>query len=459
MPFFWDNVSLVSKVAHYYYESNFSDLVLPNAIDSGHPPFYAYYIAKMWSFFGYNLAVSHWAVYPFLVGIGIAYYHLARFFLPEKYIAIAMTFLLIEPTLMAQSVMGGLDLPMVFAYLLALNGLLYRKRHWLSLAFCIMALVNLRGIIAVFLLVWCDILVWYFLEKKAQKKWTMGQFLGICSKRIIAYIPVALIVIVWYNYHYEKAGFLVFNYDSPWADEYGFVNFRGFMWNVGLVFWRILDFGRVFLWLAAAYLGLQMWRQKQVFSRKQILLILLFIVPLIFYIPLITARETPVLHRYLMTYYLLFGLIVLSMINILQNNLKQKALIALLCGGLLTGHSWALLYPAQWAKGWDACLAYLPFFGVQEQLYQYLDEKNIDYQLVGTGFPAVASSYYTHLNKDKRQFSTKEKVRFSDNSYILHTNISNDFSDAELQTLAKEAQLLVEYRSCGVFVRLYQVGE
>ena len=84
IPFFWDNVSLVSRLAAYYYDTNFQNIILPNDIDPGHPPFYPLYVAAIWTIFGKTLAVSHWLVYPFLLGTYWLYYRLCCLLLPLK---------------------------------------------------------------------------------------------------------------------------------------------------------------------------------------------------------------------------------------------------------------------------------------------------------------------------------------------------------------------------------------
>lgn len=44
-PFFWDTVQLASKHAHFFYETDFHSIILPNEIDSGHIPTLGIYLA------------------------------------------------------------------------------------------------------------------------------------------------------------------------------------------------------------------------------------------------------------------------------------------------------------------------------------------------------------------------------------------------------------------------------
>lgn len=68
-PFFWDTIQLGSKHAHYFYETNFRSIILPNEIDSGHIPSLGIYLALVWKIAGKSLVISHLAMLPFVMGI------------------------------------------------------------------------------------------------------------------------------------------------------------------------------------------------------------------------------------------------------------------------------------------------------------------------------------------------------------------------------------------------------
>jgi hypothetical protein len=68
-PFFWDTIQLASKQAHFFYETGFHSIILPNEIDSGHIPSLGIYLALLWKIMGKSLIVSHLAMLPFVMGI------------------------------------------------------------------------------------------------------------------------------------------------------------------------------------------------------------------------------------------------------------------------------------------------------------------------------------------------------------------------------------------------------
>ena len=451
VPFFSDNVVLVSRVAHFYYETNIESLIIPTYFDSGHPPFYGLYIALVWLLFGKSLAVSHWAVLPFLIGIAVNYYHIARWLLPKNLLPFALLLLVLEPTLLAQSVTAGLDLALVFGYLTALNGIIYRKRGLMCLAFCLMAFVNIRGIIGVMLIFCCDWI--YLLSTAKQKQQTINWFTS-CVYIAKPYILPTLLVLCWYYYHYIHTGFTVFNENSGWAHAYTYVDAKGFLRNIGIIIWRFLDFGRVFLWLLLGFLGMLWLKKRTVISYKQIQLLLFSSLPLLVYIPMIGYRTIPILHRYFIVFFLLFSLLLVSLLPLLVQKWKQHLSITFVVLALLSGHLW--VYPDHIAQGWDASLACLPYFEQQQKMLNYIEKEAIPFEQVATVFPAYKPLKYSRINNDMRQLAAKDKKPLREHPYVLYSNVMNDFSDEELLDLKNNWEIIQAYDGITVYSRLYK---
>lgn len=491
IPFFWDNVYLVSKMAHYYYENSFASVVLPVELDSGHPPFYAMYVAAIWSIFGKTLAVSHWAVFPFLVILGMAYYHLARHFLPSKALPFAMILLLIEPTLLAQSVLGGVDIALTALYLVALNGIFYRKRGLLAVALVLMSAFSLRGIIAVALLGLTELVVkgrglgvrgqesGVRSEESGvrQQETVFYQFYSIVRKIAPAYFPSIIFVLIWLLYHFQTNGFLLSNPDSPWAADYGYVDFKGWLKNLVIIDWRLLDFGRITLWGMTIFLLFRWFmnteyrisnieytvsntessitnHQSPVTNHQS--LIYYILLPLFFFIPFITLRYTPILHRYFLPTFLLFSILFIAVWFVIESKKMKSIVFGVVVLSLLSGHFW--VYPDRIAKGWDASLAYLPYFELNNQATQYIERQNIPFEKVGAEFPAVNPRKFTHLTDDLHYFIDKDAYKMTDFKYILQSNVMNDFSDSDLEELQRENgdwRLEKEWRKGQVYLRLY----
>lgn len=496
IPFFWDNALFLSKIAHYYYETGFTDLILPTEIDSGHPPFYGLWLAWIWQTFGRTLTVSHWAVFPFLVGIGMSYYHIAKYFLPVSLLPFALLLLFLEPTLLTQSVLGALDIPLVFGTLWAVYAILpdkeeevrgekravregevrnpkseisilFHKRWQLIPAFILMAGISIRGIIGVALLFICDvslqIILPYFNHSKQPSTiaFNATTILKKVAYLALPYLPAAAFTIIWYAYHYQHTGFLTSNEQAAWAADYALVDVKGLLKNIAVLGWRILDFGRVILWLMVGYILFRNMRTQTGFSKRQVQLMVLIFIPLIFYTPIITYRTTPILHRYLIVYYVLFGILSLSLLwtylkNVFPISYKTHfhRIFSLISIILISGHFW--VYPNPIAKGWDSFLAVLPYFSLEQEMKQYIDEQQIPYTAIGSEFPMVNRTKITRLTNDARRFRDKEEKPFLAHPYLLHSNVCNDFTAEQEQLLQTKFDLLKEVEKGQVYIRLYQ---
>ena len=125
--FFWDTVQLASRHAHWYYGQHFQHLLLPDEIDSGHPPGFGMYLAAVWVLFGKSLAASHLAMLPFLFGIIYLLYIIGSYFGGQRSSWMLILLAFAGPVLAGQSVLVSPDIVLVFAFLLALSGILYQK--------------------------------------------------------------------------------------------------------------------------------------------------------------------------------------------------------------------------------------------------------------------------------------------------------------------------------------------
>ena len=188
-PFFWDTV-LSSKIAHWYLETGFSQLTVPENLDAGHPPFFGMYIALAWQVFGRSLAVAHIAMLPFLGLLLWQYLRLAKRWLSDRGCIWAMALLFCEPTFLAQSSMVSSDIALVAFYLLAFNACLDDRRAVVALALPLMAAMSFRGIMMVPLLFATEVLIAWFSGAR-KPNWL----------KIWPYLPVALLTATWLWIH------------------------------------------------------------------------------------------------------------------------------------------------------------------------------------------------------------------------------------------------------------------
>lgn len=420
--FFWDTVQLGSQQAHWFYDRNFSKLLLPEEIDSGHPPLFGFYLALVWKIFGKSLAVSHFSVLPFLIGIVVQLYALLKIFIPEKVLPFVLIVLLADPTLLAQSTLVSPDIVLVFFFLLALNAVIRRRKVVLSIALIFLAIISMRGMMHVMILFVIDAVLNIVLSRERAAK--------VCLMLILSYVPSAMVAGSWLLLHYKATGWIGYHAGSPWAECFKMVDASGAVRNVGIMGWRMLDFGRVCIWLIALPVAYVTFKRK-VFGQNMIKLSVFFFVPLLLLSPNLIIHANLLAHRYLIVLYLSFALLILYQ----AQRLWPKRFIAIfffIITGLLTGNAWR--YPERIAQGWDSSLAHYPYYRLRTEMLLYIHQQGIDKKTIGTDFPNNCDTKFIDLSDESWSFSN---VDFEKNSYLFYSNVFNGFSDAELTRLEK----------------------
>jgi hypothetical protein len=441
--FFWDTVQLGSKHANYFFTTNFSSILLPNDIDSGHIPTFGVYIAFLWKIFGRNLIIGHLAMLPFAIGIVCQLHKLCSTFIDSKYSGIALLLILIDPTLLSQMTLVSPDIPLVFFFLLGINAIL-NNRQWI-IAFCVffLFLTSMRGMMISVCLFLLDI--YYNVPLKNNIKRTFI----LLVKRSLLYLPAVLLFISFSSYHYIEKGWIGYHKDSPWADCFAPVDFKGFLLNIAFLGWRILDFGRVGIWIVFFILLINY--RKQIIKNKQILLLLSFFVctTLLLTANMLWAKNL-LGHRYLLPLYLIFSLT--SATILFSNFVKEKLkyiLSFIWLVVLISGNFW--IYPPKTATGWDSTLAHLPYYQLRHEAIQYLDTNAIDLNNVTSFFPNTASIDLIDLNGDQRQLAN-----FNENSeYVFFSNIYN-VDDKTYNKITKEYLAIKQFSNDGVYITIYK---
>ncbi|WP_460893716.1 hypothetical protein [Rufibacter soli] len=438
--FFWDSILLASKYGQWYYQTRFSTLFVPQEI-AGYPPLFGMYLAAGWHLFGKTVPVSHFLMLPFLLGIVWQVYLLAKRYLAGSWVFLGMLLVFLDPTLLAQSAQVAPDLLLLFLYLTCLNAVLHHRPWLLAVALVFMAVHTPRSqilMVAVFL----THLFWHVQTYRQFSIPTLG-------KVVLPYLPAGLLLLGWLWLHYRHFGWIGFSRSSDWGAYSTFVTTPEFLRNLGLIAWRLLDFGRVALWLSCGALLVLSARNLTKATKE---LLLLLAVPLVTLSAVLVWFTNPIGHRYWLVEFVLLGLLTA---HLLQVTVKRKdiraGIYALLVASLVSGHFW--LYPQRVAKGWDATLAHLPYFELRQQMLTYLDQHKIPWQEVGSDFPNLAAPADTDLNQDHRTFPAKN---LTTQSYILYSNVFNGFTDDELEDLQERWVVVKEVRDGQVYMRLYQ---
>jgi hypothetical protein len=441
--FFWDTIQLGSQHANYYYKNNFSKFLLPNSIDSGHIPAFGIYIASVWKIFGRNLIVSHLAMLPFILGIVWQLYKLICYYFSKEYVGLVIFLILIDPTLLSQTTLISPDVPLVFFFLLSWNSILNNRKILLLISTFFLFLTSMRGMMVSFCLLIIDI------NKNINFKVPLRTILHSLLKRSIVYIPSILLFISFSTYHYLIKGWIGFHDDSPWSECFERVGFSGFLVNLGILVWRILDFGRIGIWLIFSILLVKY--KFSLFEKKNTRFLLSIFLTFLFFLPLnMVWAKNLLAHRYLLPLYIIISMLVAKILfsKLVGSNFR-KVLVIVWILFMLSGNYW--IYPDKVSQGWDSSLAHLPYYKLRKDAIQYLDVQGIDINEVHSFFPNTFVIDEIELNEDYRRFKDFEK----DAIYVLYSNIFN-ISDEHYNYLISEYELIREFKSSSIYIRLYK---
>ena len=417
--FFWDTVQLGSKHAHYFYETSFQSLLLPDAIDSGHPPFYGMYLALAWTLFGKTLIISHLAMLPFLLGITWQSLKLGEKILGDWQAPLFILILKINPVMAGQSVLMSPDVVLVFFFLWALNAVFKNNFFLLSLAVFGLSLVSMRGMMAAAML-----FVFQLYVSKSKVLSQPSTFFRLA----LPYFSGGLSALGFLVFHYIKKGWIGYHAGSEWADAFQVVDFQGFIKNCAVYIWRLIDAGHLFLWFVIVF-TLYKNRLKIDFKNTQNLFMLLAI-SIIILSPTLLIYKGLMQHRYILPIYLIVNLLGLKIITDLKTGKLQIGFYILVYIGLLSGHFW--IYPQPIATSWDTTLSHLPYYQLRKDMLQYIDNQHIHYKDIGSAYPNLSSFKYIDLSESTDSFSP---LNFEKNKYIFYSNVMNDFNRKELDAL------------------------
>ncbi len=419
-------------------------------MDSGHFPAFGMYLAALWKIFGRTLAVSHLALLPFLIGVWYFLFKIGNFFLDKKYAWLLFVFTFLDPVFAGQSVLVSSDLAVMCFFLMGLNAILHQKKILLGLATIGLAAMSMRGMMIVLSLYFFSLLA-SIVVKEFEPKMDFKKWFFFLWNRALPFMPSGLLSLAFLAAHYQHTGWIGYHVDSPWATAFEKVDFMGFVNNSAVYIWRILDFGRVFLLGFGAYTFYHFWQNRSLngVPKKFSLLVALLVATLFCLSPSVLIHKGLLLHRYLLP--IMFALNLTAIYLILNADLKFKnSLLALAFIGLATGNFW--VYPKHIAQGWDATLAHVPYYELRAEMTDFIKAKGFDRKKIGSAFPNISGSRYTDLAEVDENFVPFDLKK---NSYILYSNVMNDFSDEELAHLKEHWLVIKELQSGGLCFVLY----
>lgn len=445
--FFWDTIQLASEHGSFYHNNNFSKLLLPVELDSGHIPAFGMYVALIWKIFGKSLAVSHFAILPFAFGIVWQLYFLCKRFIPEKYVGIALFLIFIDASLMSQITLVSPDIPLMFFFLWALNSIFNDRKVFITISIFCLFLTSMRGMMLSVCLVLLDIYVNYGFKKSI----TIN-YVKLLIRRAVLYLPALLLFVAFSLYHYHERGWIGYHKDSLWADCFERVDLKGFIRNIFFLGWRLIDFGRIGIWIVFILLFAKY--KTTIFKDKKIIVLYYLFLVILFFLPLNMLWAKNLMgNRYLMPVYISFSLLTASVLfsDYVEKRFRNGLILTWLIVAL-TGNLW--IYPPKISKGSDATLAHLPYYKLRVTAIDFIESNKINFKDVDTFFPNYYSLEEIDFKNDKRSF---DNYTIRNNSkYIFYSNIFN-VDDNVYDYMMQNYAPLKRFDSNGIYIILLKL--
>ncbi len=351
-PFYGDSKSTISRLAVPIYNSNFTEIFYPKGMDPGHPIFFPLLHAFLWKLFGKNLIVSH--LVSFILTI-ISLFTAQKI---DKHYQLKNYFLLlvaINPIFLTLSVTLNTHIALVAGVLIYFYAFIKQKPWYLFAAACFMLLTHNEGLLIV-------------------SSFIVAQI--ISTKNLKTILPALLAFIPWFAWlvwHKTAVGWYLF--PPEYAEFRGLGRPISLLKNLGIITWRLVDFG-LFTIIISAIIAVK----KE--PLKKYLFHLLF--AMLLCLAIWFSVKFSIAHRYFIPVW-----IVLSVPAAIALLSQKKWVVVLLFAIIVSGNFW--YYPGKQLS--DANILYRHYFSIYQQIQQSTFKTNKIYSTP----PNESSFEYTHL--------------------------------------------------------------
>ncbi|MDR2835575.1 MAG: hypothetical protein LBV69_05170 [Bacteroidales bacterium] len=424
--FFHDTIQLSSKHATWYYDNNFSHFLLPNEIDSGHPPLNGIMLATLWKIFGRSLWVGHAFIAIWTLILIFQIQKVCSHFFSENissYIALAV---LMDATLLAQSSLVSPDIILMTAFFTSIRAIFENKKWLLSIAIIFLSLISMRGMMCTAAIFCFDFFYQYKIDKKLSIKKVVSMGLP--------FLPGVIAAFAFLCFHYYKLGWIGYHANMPWAEAFAKItSFKEFVIHVVVMVWRLIDFGRIVIWGLLFFSIFFFFKNKIkfTFSLKQISIIVLLIIMLLISSYSFLFHKCLAGTRYLLPHYTLSTIIAFILLDKFCSHKKIKIVAIIVSLILLSGNF--VKYPEKISTSWDSTLSHLTFYKLREQMLGYIIENNIPPEKISAGLNMEGNQNNIDLTSPKNMIINNFD-NFLSPEYILYSNIFN-YDDALIDKL------------------------
>lgn len=450
-PFFWDTVQLGSKHANWIFEHDLQTILLPNNMDSGHPPFLGFLLATSWKIFGKSLFVSHLTMLPFICILIYQTVSLSKKLFPNTNQYFAIIIVLFDATLLAQSTLISPDIILISFFIMAVNGLILNNKFLLILSSTMLCIVSMRGMMCAFSL-GLTALISNLINDKPVNFLSMTR---IIVANLLPFFLGIMLIIGFLLFHYSETGWIGYHENSPWKESFDHVDFKGLIKNFIILVWRIIDFGRIGIILVLGFCIFKIYKNlnlkfKMINSAWKLILLLSIIAFIVTALPLMQYKNL-LGHRYLMPIYFIFSIVMIKLVEIVFDFRYQKIVLLTVILIELSGNFWK--YPLSISMGWDSTLAYLPYFGLRDKMLDAINKRKIPFSQIGTDFPNDKDFKYIDLKESKENF---KYFNFDKDQYILSSSVYNVLPDPNDYNFTKGWRIIEKFESGSLNMILYE---
>jgi hypothetical protein len=431
-PFFWDSIQLTSKQATHFFENGYGSLVLPEEINSGHPPFMGLYMSTWWLLLSRQLWVSHLAMLPFVwIWLWVGFLWIDKLCSIKNINILCKIVFLSEPLWLTQATIMGPDIVLVAAMSVVVWSYFHDKKILLLLGSIVLGLISMRGA-----MVLCGIGIFHILYTflVIKKDWRYLLSVGWPM------IPGSGLFLGFLFMHYQLTGWVAFHPNSPWAESFQRSDFIGFLKNGAVFIFRSLEFGKFFAWFI---LIVGIWRFRHALNFLQVFLLgLLLTVSILLWINTLPYAHLSA-NRYFWPIQFLVLLLSFSFLDTLWVKTRFTGLmLGLWVVVFLSTHFWN--YNGRISQDWESTLIHLPYHKHRKAVSVYLKDQEDNWSSVETAFPGVNSEYLIFLLGDQvlPQISGAHIA-----TYLFYSDIMNDIDRNQLDAIQKLYKPVLEFEA------------
>jgi len=410
LPFYGDQVTLVSAPASYIYEHGIHSPILPDDLNTGHFPLFPLLTAGFWVVFGRNLISVHLLMILCQLFMFSQVISFARLKLQKATLAVFTLLLLCYPVWWAQTAGMSADIMLCGLFFMGLRAGISKKWVVWMIILGLLPLVSLRGWIWAFAM--C-IYVW------SGEQFRFRWFMMIALRTLIALTPI----IAYYTWQHAVSRWWIVPIDERYGEHRQLVDGK-LLAGKGFEFLlRCIEFGMVIPVVVMIMRGSALLNRFSITSNIGLIAISVFSIAL-FTLPF----RGPILIRYMMPLHVLILIASAPFFVKAGGQLFRGGLVAMTACVFIAQHFIAYpqmrtsIFEYDWSGG---SLSHLSYFRFRAEGETYLKAHHIDDSEVGTYFPEYKSFALTDLVEDDTEYNAISPDSIPTSELLIYSNVMN----------------------------------